>query len=133
MIVYVWYRNKSYKKYFCPIKAYQRWLEENGNSNENLPGMNATGYQLFFLNFAQIWCGTMRPEAIRNKIKTDVHSPGRFRFVYVQQMLYFKLISSMLYFMLSLFAIHLEYSLKKYCITLRISYHWNVLTSIILI
>ncbi|KAJ9583600.1 hypothetical protein L9F63_022044, partial [Diploptera punctata] len=63
------------------FKAYERWLEENRNPNESLPGMHATGQQLFFLNFAQIWCGTMRPEAIRNKIKTDVHSPGRFRVI----------------------------------------------------
>jgi predicted metalloendopeptidase len=58
-------------------------LDENGDFNETLPGINATGYQLFFLNFAQIWCGTMRPEATRNKLQTGVHSPGKFRFVQI--------------------------------------------------
>jgi membrane metallo-endopeptidase-like protein 1 len=36
---------------------------------------------LFFLNFAQIWCGSMRPEAMRNKLKTAVHPPGRYRVI----------------------------------------------------
>ena len=48
---------------------------------ETLPGINATGHQLFFLNFAQIWCGTMRPETARANLKTGVHSPGKFRLV----------------------------------------------------
>lgn len=63
------------------FRAYQRWLDKNGDFNETLPGINATGYQLFFLNFAQIWCGTMRPEATRNKLQTGVHSPGKFRVI----------------------------------------------------
>lgn len=28
----------------------------------------------------QIWCGTHRPEHAVNSIKTDVHSPGKFRY-----------------------------------------------------
>ncbi|PNF39036.1 hypothetical protein B7P43_G04849 [Cryptotermes secundus] len=63
------------------FRAYQRWLDENGDFNETLPGINATGDQLFFLNFAQIWCGAMRPEATRNKLQTGVHSPGKFRVI----------------------------------------------------
>ena len=35
--------------------------------------------QLFFLNFAQVWCGTSRPEALRSKLKTAVHAPGKYR------------------------------------------------------
>ncbi len=27
---------------------------------------DVTSHQLFFLNFAQVWCGTARPEALRN-------------------------------------------------------------------
>ncbi|KAJ4440179.1 hypothetical protein ANN_08317 [Periplaneta americana] len=63
------------------FRAYQRWLHENGDSSETLPGLNATGHQLFFLNFAQIWCGSIRPEAMRNKLKTAVHAPGKFRVI----------------------------------------------------
>ncbi|XP_020711089.2 neprilysin-4 isoform X2 [Athalia rosae] len=63
------------------FRAYQRWLNTNGEANETLPGISATGKQLFFLNFAQVWCGSMRPEATRNKLKTAVHSPGKFRVI----------------------------------------------------
>ncbi|XP_046737494.1 neprilysin-4-like isoform X3 [Diprion similis] len=63
------------------FRAYQRWLNANGDVNETLPGISATGKQLFFLNFAQVWCGSMRPEATRNKLKTAVHSPGKFRVI----------------------------------------------------
>lgn len=63
------------------FRAYEKWLKINGDEKENLPGMNATGKQLFFLNFAQMWCGSMRPEATKNKLKTAVHSPGKFRVI----------------------------------------------------
>nr|XP_031844410.1 neprilysin-4-like isoform X2 [Nomia melanderi] len=63
------------------FRAYERWLHQNGDADETLPGLNATGKQLFFLNFAQVWCGSMRPEATRNKLKTTVHSPGKFRVI----------------------------------------------------
>ncbi|XP_061377153.1 neprilysin-4-like isoform X2 [Danaus plexippus] len=61
--------------------AYQRWLLQHGAVDETLPELNHTSTQLFFLNFAQVWCGAMRPEAMRNKLKTAVHSPGRFRVI----------------------------------------------------
>ncbi|XP_066583083.1 neprilysin-4-like isoform X2 [Prorops nasuta] len=63
------------------FRAYERWLRINGDSEETLPGLNLTGKQLFFLNFAQVWCGSMRPEATKNKLKTAVHSPGKYRVI----------------------------------------------------
>lgn len=59
-------------------KAYQNFVQKNGNE-KRLPGIDLDHNQLFFLNFAQIWCGTYRPEYAVNSIKTDVHSPGKFR------------------------------------------------------
>ncbi|XP_047504636.1 neprilysin-4-like isoform X1 [Pieris napi] len=61
--------------------AYLNWLDQHNAEHETLPGINHTHTQLFFLNFAQVWCGSMRPEAMRNKLKTAVHSPGRFRVI----------------------------------------------------
>ncbi|XP_023296054.2 neprilysin-4 isoform X1 [Lucilia cuprina] len=63
--------------------AYKKWLKENPQAalDERLPGINMTGEQLFFLNFGQVWCGAMRPEAVRNKLNTAIHSPGRFRVI----------------------------------------------------
>lgn len=65
------------------FRAYNHWLKNNPSSiqSEILPGINATHTQLFFLNFAQVWCGAMRPEATRSKLKTAVHSPGKFRVI----------------------------------------------------
>ena len=38
-----------------------------------------TPEQRFFLSFAQIWRNNIRPEALKLRINTDPHSPGRFR------------------------------------------------------
>jgi neprilysin len=65
-------------------RAYQRWVGTQNNAvleKEVLPGMNMTMNQLFFLNFGQVWCGEIRREANKNKMKTAVHSPGRFRVI----------------------------------------------------
>jgi putative endopeptidase len=35
--------------------------------------------QRFFLAFAQVWCENQREEALRLRVQTDPHSPGRFR------------------------------------------------------
>ncbi|XP_077204749.1 neprilysin [Paroedura picta] len=59
-------------------KAYENFVKKNGNE-KLLPGLDFSHKQLFFLNFAQVWCGTFRPEYAVNAIKTDSHSPGNFR------------------------------------------------------
>ncbi|OUJ73287.1 M13 family metallopeptidase [Hymenobacter crusticola] len=38
-----------------------------------------TPEQRFFLNFAQIWRVNQRPEAMRQQMQTDPHSPGQYR------------------------------------------------------
>jgi predicted metalloendopeptidase len=38
-----------------------------------------TPEQRFFLSFASIWRGSIRPEALRLRVKTDPHSPAEFR------------------------------------------------------
>lgn len=67
------------------FRAYKKWLAHHTDAEslkyETLPGLNETNTQLFFLNFAQVWCGATRPEATRNKLKTAVHSPGKFRVI----------------------------------------------------
>ncbi|XP_049659255.1 neprilysin isoform X2 [Accipiter gentilis] len=61
-------------------KAYQNFVKKHGKE-KLLPGLEMNHKQLFFLNFAQVWCGTYRPEYAVNSIKTDVHSPGKFRVI----------------------------------------------------
>lgn len=62
------------------FRAYRKWVSRHGPEPE-LPGLNLTHDQLFFLNYAQIWCGTMRPEDAINKIRSSVHSPGVIRVI----------------------------------------------------
>ncbi|HET7361664.1 MAG TPA: M13 family metallopeptidase [Salinimicrobium sp.] len=58
--------------------ALQLYLEENGRPGK-IDGF--TPEQRFFLSWATVWRTKMREEALRNKIKTDPHSPGRYRAV----------------------------------------------------
>jgi putative endopeptidase len=48
-----------------------------GKSRDKIDGF--TPEQRFFLSFAQIWRNNARPEAVKLRIATDPHSPGRFR------------------------------------------------------
>uniref|UniRef100_M3ZH65 Neprilysin n=1 Tax=Xiphophorus maculatus TaxID=8083 RepID=M3ZH65_XIPMA len=59
-------------------QAYKNFVKQHGEEPQ-LPGIDLSHDQLFFLNFAQIWCGSHRPEQAVNSIKVDVHSPGMFR------------------------------------------------------
>nr|XP_012224493.1 PREDICTED: membrane metallo-endopeptidase-like 1 isoform X2 [Linepithema humile] len=60
------------------FRAYKKWVSIHGEE-PLLPGVNLTHDQLFFLNYAQIWCGSMRPEDALTKIRSSVHSPGPVR------------------------------------------------------
>nr|CAG4640659.1 EOG090X01U4 [Eulimnadia texana] len=59
-------------------RAYRKWVARHGEE-PLLPGLRLSHDQLFFLNYAQIWCGTMRPEDALTKIRSSVHSPGPIR------------------------------------------------------
>lgn len=51
-----------------------------GEEDETMPGLeHLSGDQLFFLNFAQVWCGSTRKEALHFILKTGVHAPGKYR------------------------------------------------------
>jgi predicted metalloendopeptidase len=38
-----------------------------------------TGDQRFFMGWAQVWRTLQRPDALRQQIMTDSHSPGEYR------------------------------------------------------
>jgi len=40
-----------------------------------------TPAQRFFLSWAQVWKNNIRPDALKLRLKTDVHSPGQFRVI----------------------------------------------------
>ncbi|XP_043483736.1 neprilysin-2 isoform X2 [Leptopilina heterotoma] len=58
--------------------AYQEWVERNGHEPK-LPGLKYTPSQLFWISAAQTWCSKYRPETLKLRITTGVHSPGEFR------------------------------------------------------
>ncbi|KAI4492198.1 hypothetical protein M0802_010004 [Mischocyttarus mexicanus] len=60
------------------FRAYKKWVSIHGQE-PLLPGVNLTHDQLFFLNYAQIWCGSMRREDALTQIRSSVHSPGPVR------------------------------------------------------
>ncbi|XP_045162499.2 neprilysin-1-like isoform X2 [Mercenaria mercenaria] len=60
-------------------KAYQNWRTKSKQTEPKLPGVNFTHNQLFFINFAQGWCGVATKQFEINMVHTDTHSPGRFR------------------------------------------------------
>jgi predicted metalloendopeptidase len=52
-------------------------LNTIGSSTSKIDGY--TPEQRFFLSFGQIWCENARPEALRNLVLTDPHTPPEFR------------------------------------------------------
>ena len=70
---------------YLNFQAYKKWLKSNDiSSEEPLPGLEHLNHdQLFYLNFAQVWCGSTRPEALRSKLKTAVHAPGKYRYFFI--------------------------------------------------
>jgi neprilysin len=60
------------------FRAYKKWEAKNGEE-PLLPGLDYTQDQLFFINFAQVWCGKTRDQVLINRLDTDPHSPGEFR------------------------------------------------------
>lgn len=55
----------------------QQAKHPDSKANQTIDGF--TPEQRFFLSFAQIWCENRSPESSRLLVKTDPHSPGRFR------------------------------------------------------
>ena len=55
-----------------------RWSAKNG-PEPKLPGLKYTPEQLFFINYAQVWCLKATDQNMKNRIETGVHSPGPFR------------------------------------------------------
>lgn len=66
------------------IQAYRAWqaqydLSFEGGHEYLLPGLNYTREQLFFVSFARAWAQNIKPESAVQRVRTDPHSPNRFR------------------------------------------------------
>jgi neprilysin len=58
--------------------AYRNYVRENG-PEPKLPGLDYLSNQLYWISSAQTWCAAFRPEAMKKRILTGVHSPNEFR------------------------------------------------------
>jgi predicted metalloendopeptidase len=58
-------------------EALKMYLKNNPSANKVIDGY--TPEQRFFIGFAQVWKNNSRPEAARQLILTDPHSPPQFR------------------------------------------------------
>lgn len=58
--------------------AYQKFVKSHG-AEAGLPGLKYNTNQLFWISSAQTWCAVFRPEAMKKRILTGVHSPNQFR------------------------------------------------------
>jgi putative endopeptidase len=56
-------------------QAYEKTAE--AKAHKSIDGF--TPEQRFFLGWAQIWRTNERPEALRQQVQTDPHSPAKFR------------------------------------------------------
>jgi endothelin-converting enzyme len=60
--------------------AWKQYVKDRGTPDEDLPGLEGWSHdQLFFLAYANSWCGNARPRALVQQIYGDVHSPSQFR------------------------------------------------------
>ncbi|XP_015127444.1 neprilysin-4 isoform X2 [Diachasma alloeum] len=62
-------------------RAYQR-LKSRGLKKQALPGLSDYSQdQLFFLGFAQVWCGNYTNGALKSKLIEGTHAPNQFRVI----------------------------------------------------
>ncbi|RPD66296.1 Metalloprotease [Lentinus tigrinus ALCF2SS1-7] len=62
------------------IQAFRAWKAQYTEEKEFLlPGLNYTREQLFFISFARSWAQNIKPAAAVARVRTDPHSPNRFR------------------------------------------------------
>ncbi|KAJ3005240.1 hypothetical protein NUW54_g4429 [Trametes sanguinea] len=66
------------------IQAYRAWKAQYNEGVEKgteflLPGLNYTRDQLFFISFARAWAQNIKPESAVARVRTDPHSPNRYR------------------------------------------------------
>ncbi|XP_014662900.1 PREDICTED: endothelin-converting enzyme 1-like [Priapulus caudatus] len=64
-------------------QAFWAYRQQIGSNSEEsrLPGLDLSPNQLFFLNYAQLFCEMRSKEGFEEAIKADVHSPGEYRVI----------------------------------------------------
>lgn len=61
--------------------AYLNWIEKNGKE-PLLNGLEKySPRQMFWISAANSWCSKMRPEALKNQLINNHHSPAEYRII----------------------------------------------------
>ena len=61
-------------------KAYKTWVKENGEE-EQLPGLNYTPEQMFWISMANVWCSRVNENTLKKLSKIDPHAPAKLRVI----------------------------------------------------
>jgi predicted metalloendopeptidase len=61
------------------MSALKKKLESQGKTFDTMTKDDLTQLQTFFLSYAHVWCGELRPEAARTAVLSQGHSLGRYR------------------------------------------------------
>jgi endothelin-converting enzyme/putative endopeptidase len=61
------------------LAALENTLKSQGKSLASMAPDGISEAQNFFLAYANVWCGELRPEAARTAVMTQGHSLGRYR------------------------------------------------------
>jgi len=61
------------------LAGLQNTLKAEGKDLDSAAPGDLTQLQTFFLSYANVWCGELRPEAARTAVLTQGHSLGRYR------------------------------------------------------
>uniref|UniRef100_A0A0N5CGX8 Neprilysin n=1 Tax=Strongyloides papillosus TaxID=174720 RepID=A0A0N5CGX8_STREA len=62
------------------FRAYKNYIKRLGNDEPRIPGFaKYSNDQIFFMSYAQTWCGKAKPQSVIRQILGDPHSPMRFR------------------------------------------------------
>ena len=61
------------------LAALERIIADDKTGQEGKTIDGYTPEQRFFLGFGRVWCEKSRPEVLRMRVRTDPHSPGKYR------------------------------------------------------
>jgi len=61
------------------LAALEHMIADDKTGKEGKAIDGYTPEQRFFLGFGRVWCEKSRPEVLRMRVRTDPHSPGRYR------------------------------------------------------
>uniref|UniRef100_A0A0N5A3H9 Neprilysin n=1 Tax=Parastrongyloides trichosuri TaxID=131310 RepID=A0A0N5A3H9_PARTI len=62
------------------FRAYRNYIKKLGHEEPRIPGFEKySNDQIFFMSYAQTWCGKAKPQSVIRQILGDPHSPMRFR------------------------------------------------------